>query len=51
MKKYLVIRSYRGTWSPDIVGQFDSKEDAETFAKLYNQSDKDRTYLVYEQSK
>lgn len=51
MKKFLVIRSYKGTWSPDVVGQFDSEEDANTFAKLYNLSDTDRRYWVYEQSK
>lgn len=38
MKRFLVIKDYRNNFTPDVVGQFDNWEDADTFAKLCNKS-------------
>ena len=45
MKRFLVIKDYRNSFNPDIVGRFDSWEDADTFAKLCKKSD--QTGLLY----
>lgn len=34
MKKYLVIKEYRTINSYSVIGQYDKKEDAETYARL-----------------
>ena len=46
MKKYLVIKEYRNIHSCSIIGQFDKREDAETYARLT-----EGFAWVYEQSK
>ena len=49
MKRFLVIKDYRSSFNPDIVGRFDSWEDAVTFAKLCKKSDlQGLLYWVFE---
>lgn len=51
MKRFLVIKDYRNNFTPDVVGQFDSWEDADTFAKLCKKSDQNGLlYWVFEMS-
>ena len=51
MKRFLVIKDYRNNFTPDVVGRFDSWEDADTFAKLCTKSDQHGLcYGVFEMS-
>lgn len=47
LKKYIVVKGYC-TFNPDVVEQFDAKEDAEKFAELMKKTHPDREYVVYE---
>ena len=47
MKKYIVAKGYH-IFKPDVVEQFDSKEDAEQFAKLMEKTNPGTEYVVYE---
>ena len=46
MKKYVVCRLY-STYLPDVVGEFDEKDDALAYARLSKMSSKDN-FAVYE---
>ena len=51
MKRFLVIKDYRNSFTPDIIGRFDIWEDADTFAKLCKKSDQHGLlYWVFEMS-
>ena len=51
MKRFLVIKDYRNSLTPGIVGLFDRWEDADTFAKLCKKSDQHGLlYWVFEMS-
>ena len=49
MKRFLVIKDYRNNFTPDVVGQFDGWEDADTFDKLSSKSEQHgMLYWVFE---
>lgn len=51
MKRFLVIKDYRNSFTPDVVGRFDNWEDADTFAKLCKKNDQHGLlYWVFEMS-
>ena len=45
MKKYVVLKNYTSVL-PDVVGQFESHEEAAMFANLSRKTDSEKTYSV-----
>ena len=46
MRKYVVLKNYNTNLLPDVVGQFETNEEAVMFANLSHKTDSSRTYSV-----